>query len=247
MTSTLSAHRAYREYLSLDTLLDLQKPNTGQPDELLFIVVHQSHELWFKELLHELGGLQSALSAADSGHALRTLRRLRAGFTVLVAQIGALETLTAGQFAAFRERLGSSGFYSAQFREIELVLGRCDGDVARQFPEGSRARARIEDRASRPRLFASFLEYLAACGYPPDDVRSALRMLQRDDTVAAQVCEGLRDLDQAFQEWRFRHAVLARRVIGDRAGTGGSTGAEFLRSTVFTPSFPELWFVPDPE
>lgn len=234
---------AYREYLALDTLLAIQQPKTDQPDELLFLVAHQSHELWFKELLHELGGLQASLSNAASGPALRTLRRLRAILDVLTTQIDALETLTSEQFDAFRERLGSSGFYSAQFREIEMVLGRCDKAVAERFPEDGEDRTRIEARSAAPTVFDSFMEYLSAKGYSSHDVSSALRELYLDDGVVAQVCEGLVDFDQAFQEWRYRHAILARRIIGNKTGTAGTTGAEFLRKSVFTPSFPDLWHV----
>jgi tryptophan 2,3-dioxygenase len=241
VTGAHSAYFAYRKYLALETLLTIQRPNTGQPDELLFVIVHQSHELWFKELLQELSALQAGLSRAASGPVLRTLRRLHAIFKVLTAQIDALETMTSGQFDVFRGQLGGSGFYSAQFREIEMVLGRRDPALASQFPERSEDRARIEARSAQPTLFDSFTEYLSVKGYLSHDLKSALRDLYLEDEVAAQVCEGLVDLDQAFQEWRFRHAVLVRRIIGDKTGTGGTTGAEFLRRSVFTPTFPDLW------
>ncbi|MEX2974416.1 tryptophan 2,3-dioxygenase [Streptomyces sp. C184] len=244
MSNAHSAYFAYRDYLVLDTLLGIQRPNTEQPDELLFVVVHQSHELWFKELLHELDTLQVILSKAESGPALRTLRRTRAILKTLTAQIDVLETLTSGQFCAFREQLGGSGFYSAQFREIEMVLGRRGRTTAEHFPEGSADRARIEARSAEPTLFDSFLAYLSAKGYSPHDLPSALRGLHGDDGVVEQVCQALVDLDQAFQEWQYRHVVLVQRIIGDKDGTGGTAGAEFLRTSVFTPSFPALWNVP---
>jgi tryptophan 2,3-dioxygenase len=238
-----SFHRAYREYLALDTLLTLQQPNTGHTDELLFVIVHQTHELWFKEILHELCELRTALSGKAHGPALRTLRRLRAIVKLLVAQIDVLETLTPEQFGGFRDRLGGSGFYSAQYWEIEVMLGR-SGDVAAGFfPQDSEDRRRIAARASQTTLLEAFAQYLSVARYSPAAMGSALREASLRDGVEAQVSDGMLDLDQAFQEWRFRHAVLARRVIGDETGTGGSTGAEYLRRAVFEPSFPDLWHV----
>ncbi|MFD5798203.1 tryptophan 2,3-dioxygenase [Streptomyces diastatochromogenes] len=243
MSNSHSAYCGYRDYLVLETLLDIQKPITEQHDELLFVVVHQSHELWFKELLHELDALQVTLSKADSGPALRTLRRARAIFRALTAQIDVLETMTSEQFDAFRDQLVGSGFYSAQFREIEVVLGRRDGTAAEHFPENSPERARIRARAGEPTLFDAFLAYLDAKGYAPHDLPSALHGLHSDDGVVEQICQGLVDLDQAFQEWQYRHVVLVQRVIGNKIGTGGTSGAEFLRKAIFTPSFPALWHI----
>lgn len=245
MRNPHSAYSSYHDYLALDTLLDIQRPHTDKPDELLFVIVHQSHELWFKELLHELDALQANLRKADSGPALRTLRRTRAVLRALTAQIDVLETLTTEQFGTFRGALGKgSGFFSAQFREIEMVLGRRDGTVAEQFPEGSPGRARIEARAMEPTLFDSFLAYLSAEGYSPHDLPAALRGLYGDDGVAEQIRQALVDLDQTFQEWQYRHVVLVQRVIGGKMGTGGTSGADYLRAAIFTPSFPELWHVP---
>ncbi len=247
MSNSRFAYDAYRDYLELDTLLDIQRPNTEQPDELLFVVVHQSHELWFKELLHELDVLDPMLRKADSGPALRTLRRARSIIKALTAQIDVLETLTSEQFDTFRAHLGSgSGFYSAQFREIEVVLGRRDKTAAEQFPEGTSDRERIEARAAEPNLFDAFLEYLSATGYSPDDLSSVLSELHGDDGVAEQICQAMVDLDQAFQEWQYRHVILVQRVIGNKMGTGGTTGAEFLRRAVFTPAFPALWYMSNP-
>lgn len=247
MSNAKSAHDAYRDYLQLDTLLDIQRSNTDQPDELLFVVVHQSHELWFKELLHEFDVLNSMLRKMDSGPALRTLRRARMIIKALTAQIDVLETLTAERFDTFRTQLGNgSGFYSAQFREIEVALGRRDGTVAQQFPEGTSDRERVQARAAEPNLFDAFLEYLSAKGYSPDDLPSALSEVHDDDGVAEQVCQAMVDLDQAFQEWQYRHVILVQRVIGNKMGTGGTTGAEFLRKAVFTPAFPVLWYQSNP-
>lgn len=247
MSNARFGYDAYRDYLVLDTLLDIQRPNTEHPDELLFVVVHQSHELWFKELLHELEVLHPILRKADSGPALRTLRRARSIIKALTAQIDVLETLTSEQFDTFRTQLGGgSGYYSAQFREIEVVLGRRDKTAVEQFPEGSLDRERIEARAAEANLFDAFLEYLSAKGYSLDDLPSVLRDVHRDDCIVEQICQAMVDLDQAFQEWQYRHVVLVQRVIGGKKGTGGTAGADFLRRTVFTPSFPILWDMSDP-
>ncbi|MEU5980463.1 tryptophan 2,3-dioxygenase family protein [Streptomyces sp. NPDC047315] len=242
MTNSRIGYDSYREYLALDRLLDVQRPNTDQPDELLFVVVHQSHELWFKELLHELDALRPMLRKADSGPALRTLRRSRLIIKTLTAQIDVLETMTSERFETFRTKLGGgSGFYSAQFREIEVALGRRGRSAAEQFPEGSADRMRIETRAAEPNVFDAFLDYLSAQGYSPDDIPAALGSLHDDDGVVEQITQAMVDLDQAFQEWQYRHVVMVQRVIGNKRGTGGTAGAEFLRRAVFKPSFPALW------
>jgi tryptophan 2,3-dioxygenase len=256
MTADGSNDTAYRTYLELDTLLAIQRPKTDQHDELLFVIVHQIHELWFKQLLHELGAAQRSLASAADGPALRALRRTRSIIRVLITQIDVLESITPEQFDGFRELLGGSGHQSAQFREIEVVFGRRDRGAAEQFSPGSPDRKRIEARLGEPALFDSLIRYLAASGYLPTprgarvvpdspEIRQALRAAYREDGVAAQICERFVDLDQLLQEWRFRHAVLARRVIGDKTGTGGSSGAEYLRESVFRPSFPALWQVRD--
>ncbi|MFH8616452.1 tryptophan 2,3-dioxygenase [Streptomyces sp. NPDC017979] len=246
MTNSRIGYDAYRDYLALDRLLASQQPNTDQPDELLFVVVHQSHELWFKELLHELDGLRPMLRKADSGPALRTLRRSRLIIKALTAQIDVLETMSSERFETFRAKLGGgSGFYSAQFREIEVALGRRGASAAEQFPKGSADRERVETRAAEPSVFDAFQDYLSAQGYSPEDMPSALSGLHEDDGVVEQMFQAMVDLDQAFQEWQYRHVVMVQRVIGTKRGTGGTAGADFLRRAVFTPSFPELWYVRD--
>jgi tryptophan 2,3-dioxygenase len=235
----------YASYLALDQILDAQHPRSDEHDELLFIVIHQVYELWFKELLHELAALQRHLDSGRTPQALHTLRRTLTILKVAVAQIDVLETMTPREFTSFRTRLdAASGFQSAQFRELEAVLGRRDASVFRHYPQGSRERARIEAAMSRPALFDSFLAYLRAAGHQVgDDVRPTLLAVYRADGGEAQVAECLVDLDEGLQEWRYRHAKMVERTIGDRSGTGGSSGAAYLRSTIFHPFFPELWAV----
>jgi tryptophan 2,3-dioxygenase len=248
----------YAGYLRLDQLLTAQQPRSGEHDEMLFIVIHQIYELWFKQLLHELAKLQAQLEDGETTHAMRTLRRTLAVLKTVVAQLDVLETMTPTQFAGFRDALGtSSGFQSAQFRELEAVLGRRDPMMVAQYPADSPERARITAAMSRPSLFDSFLSYLAGQGYDvPADVRArdvteplaasdrvqqVLKTVYDENTDATAVCELLVDLDEGMQEWRYHHIKMVERTIGARPGTGGSAGATYLRTTLGTPTFPDLW------
>jgi tryptophan 2,3-dioxygenase len=154
--------------------------------------------------------------------------------------------MTPRKFTSFRALLdASSGFQSAQFRELEAVLGRRDASVFEHYPVGSAERARIAEAMDRPSLFDSFRTYLTGAGYPvaEDGIRAALLAVYSDDGGEAQVAERLVDLDEGVQEWRYRHVKMVERTIGDKSGTGGSSGAAYLRSTIFAPAFPELWAV----
>lgn len=258
--STEHAALTYTSYLSLDDVLAAQHPRSEEHDEMLFIVIHQVYELWFKQLLHELAHLRVRLEAGDTPHAVRTLRRVLTILKVVVAQIDVLETMTPSQFTSFRTRLdASSGFQSAQFRELEAVLGRRDARVFEHYPAGSAARSRIAELMSQPSLFDSFLRYLEVHGYevPPEAakrdvsrpweaspaVQDLLLRVYRDDAGPATVAEHLVDLDEGMQEWRYRHVKMVERTIGDKPGTGGSVGAAYLRTTVSSAAFPDLWAV----
>jgi tryptophan 2,3-dioxygenase len=250
----------YTSYLALDEILGAQRPRSDEHDEILFIVVHQVYELWFKELLHELAHLQQLLEEGRGSQALSTLKRILTILKLVVAQIDVIETLTPVQFLSFRERLESaSGFQSAQFRELEAVLGRRDRTVLAAYEEDSHAYQRIEAALERRSLYDSFLRYLTlrGCEVPPDrlerdvtlpveesqGVHAAVLAAYRDDGEAAQVCERMVDLDEGFQEWRYRHVKMVERTIGSRSGTGGSPGAKYLRTTLNQPMFPDLWSV----
>jgi tryptophan 2,3-dioxygenase len=250
----------YTSYLALDEILGAQRPRSDEHDEILFIVVHQVYELWFKELLHELVHLQRLLEEGQGSPALSTLKRILTILKLVVAQIDVIETLTPVQFLSFRDRLESaSGFQSAQFRELEAVLGRRDPRVLRAYEEDPDARSRIEAALGRRSLYDSFLRFLSLRGYPvPEErlerdvtqpveesegVHAAVLAAYRDDGEAAQVCERLVDLDEGFQEWRYRHVKMVERTIGSRQGTGGSPGAAYLHTTLNQPLFPDLWSV----
>jgi tryptophan 2,3-dioxygenase len=248
----------YSGYLRLDRLLSAQEPRSTEHDEMLFIVIHQVYELWFKQLLHELGKLQAELESGGTTHAMRTLRRTLAILKIVVAQLDVLETMTPTQFTRFRDWLGtSSGFESAQFRELEGVLGRRDPMMVAQYGPGSAERDRISAAMSRPSVFDSFVRYLGGQGYDvPEDIRErdvsqpleasdgmqqVLKKVYDDDTDAAAICELLVDLDEGMLEWRYRHVKMVERTIGGRQGTGGSAGATYLRTTIGKPTFPDLW------
>ena len=248
---------SYTSYLALDEVLAAQRPRSDEHDELLFIVIHQVYELWFKQILHEVEYLQENLEAGNTAHAIRGLRRILTILKVVVAQIDVLETMTPSQFTSFRARLdASSGFQSAQFRELEAVLGRRDERVFAHYPEGGEQRKRISEAMSRPSVFDSFLSYLKASGYdvpcdrvvtlpvePSEDLQAILLDMYRDDGGPSVVAECLVDLDEGMQEWRYRHVKMVERTIGDKTGTGGSSGATYLRTTLFQPMFPDLWAV----
>jgi tryptophan 2,3-dioxygenase len=240
----------YSGYLQLDQLLGAQQPKSTEHDEMLFIVIHQVYELWFKQILHELARLQRLLQAGDTMHSIRTLRRVLAILKIVVAQLDVLETMTPTQFRTFRDRLGtSSGFESVQFRELEAVLGR------RDFPKW----APQPEAANRPSVFDSFLRYLVTQGYEvPEQLRDrdvtapveaseamqqVLKRVYDDDSGAVAVSELLVDLDEGVQEWRYRHVKMVERTIGGLRGTGGSAGAAYLSSTLGKPTFPDLWAV----
>jgi tryptophan 2,3-dioxygenase len=238
----------YSEYLSLDQLLSAQNPRSEEHDELLFIVVHQVYELWFKQLLHELDGLRAALGAAEDTTALAVLKRVLSILKVAVAQVDVLETMTPLQFAGFRARLESaSGFQSAQFRRLEAVLGRRDHGALDRYPEGSTERISIVEEFGRPSLWDAYLSYLGHRGWPLGEAGTVamgtLVEVYRSGGPEMQIAERLVDLDEGLQEWRYRHAVMVMRTIGDKPGTGGSSGAGYLRSTLFSPVFPLLWEV----
>ena len=255
-----TASLTYSSYLRLDEVLGAQRPRSQEHDELLFIVIHQVYELWFKQLLHEGAMLQERLEEGDTPHALHTLKRILTILKTIVAQIDVLETMTPRQFLTFRDRLeAASGFQSAQFRELEALLGRRDEKVLRNYAPDSAEQRRIAAAMERRSLFDSFLRYLSTQGYnvpaealerdvtqplePSPDVQRALLATYRDDGEPAQVCERMIDLDEGVMEWRYRHVQMVRRTIGDKRGTGGSPGARYLATTLLTPAFPDLWAV----
>ena len=250
----------YGTYLAVDELLSLQRPRSEGPehDEMLFIVIHQVYELWFKQVLHEVDHVMALLEARDPYRAQHSLKRVLTILKVLVAQLDILETMTPLEFQSFRTRLeAASGFQSDQFRQLEFVLGHKSQAAIDRFPAASRARLALEQRYGSATLWDVFLKYLSREGYaippaslsrdvtariePSQDLQSTLIDLYRRDPKHAEMCERLVDLDEGLQEWRYRHVKMVQRTIGAKAGTGGSAGAQYLATTLMTPIFPDLW------
>ena len=252
----------YGKYLHLDELLAAQQPLSDGPehDELLFIVIHQVYELWFKQILHELDRLQVVLEAGDTHHALTGLKRVLTILKTLVAQVDILETMTPTSFSSFRTRLDTaSGFESLQFRLVEFALGHKRESALSHYPVGSPERVQLSERLGEPTLWDAFARHLAHLGYavpqevlardvrgavtPNAEMQQILLAIYRGDALTAQLCERLVDLDEGLQEGRYRHVKMVERTIGEKPGSGGSSGAQYLRSTLFRALFPDLWAI----
>jgi len=202
--------------------------------------------------------LKTLFAKQDTPRALHTLKRILTILKVVVAQIDVLETMTPLEFLSFRARLESgSGFQSAQFRELEFVLGAKSAAALERYKEGSAERKALERRLEEPTLWDAFLRFLAAKGLPvPREalerdvtqppvstpaLHPVLIQIYRTDPVLASLCERLVDLDEGTQEWRYRHVKMVQRTIGTKLGTGGSAGAAYLKTTLDRPVFPDLW------
>jgi tryptophan 2,3-dioxygenase len=252
----------YAKYLKLSELLSLQSPVSDGPehDETLFIIIHQVYELWFKEMLHEVDYLVVLLDRGEVARALHTLKRILTILKVVVAQVDVLETMTPLEFLSFRHRLDTaSGLQSHQFRELEFVIGAKNVKVLDRYDEGSPERTKLEQRFRSPTLWDAFLRYLKREGYavpeaqlsrdptalvtPDAQIQAILVEAYRAKAVTGELCERLVDLDEGLQEWRYRHVKMVERTIGAKTGTGGSSGAAYLLSTLNRPVFPDLWTI----
>ena len=245
----------YGEYLALGKILDAQHPRSDGPehDEMLFIIIHQVYELWFKQLLHELDHLTQLLEDGLTDRAGGVLNRMLKILKTVVAQIDVLETMTPLEFLSFRSFLAdASGFQSVQFREMEFGLGYKRKEILDAL-EGTRGWERLEERYESPSLWDAFLELLRESGYPveprpdvtapvtPDPaVQEVLLDVYRNNVRLRRLAENLVDLDEGIQEWRYRHVKMVERTIGHKPGTGGSAGSAYLRTTLKT-AFPDLW------
>ncbi len=252
----------YASYLKVDDLLRLQVPKSDpeQHDELLFITIHQVYELWFKQLLHELGKIVRDFDQGDTFGAIATFKRVCTIMKTLVGQLDILETMTPLSFSSFRDRLeSSSGFQSAQFREFEYVLGYKRPDMLQYHPEGGQARLQLERRLREPSLVDHFYNYLERQDVPiPHRLRTRaveqpsvadgtvqdhlLRLYETRGEVQI-LFELMTDFDEGLQEWRYRHVKLVERTIGNKKGSGGSLGVEFLKRSLFLSVFPDLWAI----
>ena len=248
----------YQRFAMLPELLSLQRPlsDPAEHDEMLFIIVHQVHELWFKAALHELDHARGLLVAGDEARVAATLKRVRSIMKVLVGQLDILETMTPVEFESFRDRLDTaSGFQSAQFRELEFALGMKKASVIRTFTEPDELE-RLKRRLQEPSLWDAFLRFMVHRGYevpdraldrdltepitPDPALQKVLVDAYQSDPGLVNLCERLVDLDEGFQEWRYRHVKMVERTIGNKPGTGDSAGVAYLVTTL-TPAFPDLW------
>ena len=250
----------YSNYLKINELLSLQQPVSEGPehDETLFIIIHQVYELWFKEVIHEMDYLKRLLEKNNTPRAQHTLKRILTILKVMVAQLDILETMTPLDFLSFRDRLESgSGFQSYQFRVLEYLLGLKDARHLARFPAESIERKELELRYHQPCIWDSFLNYLSLNNYKipknmlerdftkstqsSNEMQTILIDVYRNNPLILPICERLIDLDEGFQEWRYRHVKMVQRTIGTKIGTGGSSGADYLMKTLFKPVFPDLW------
>jgi tryptophan 2,3-dioxygenase len=252
----------YASYLDLEKLLTLQNPRStpAEHDEMLFIIIHQTYELWFKQLLHEFEKIKRDFSAGDLFAAIHSFKRARTIMKTLVAQIDILETMTPSSFSSFRDRLDTaSGFQSVQFRELEFLLGyKRQAAIAHlkpDFPGYERLQQRLTERT----VIDHFYDFFSTRGAKiPDDLkkRDLSQTNVADERVQAEILrlyknspevsilfELMTDFDEGLQEWRYRHIKLVERTIGAKHGTGGSPGVPFLKESLFKPIFHDLWAI----
>jgi tryptophan 2,3-dioxygenase len=261
----LTADDSYGGYLGLDRLLAAQQPRSRPEhhDELLFIVQHQTSELWLKLVLHELIAARGYLAADQLDPALKCLARVKNIQRTLTEQWSVLATLTPREYAQFRGALGdASGFQSHQYRAVEFVLGNKNAAMLQVFEGDQAARELLAEQLAAPTLYDEFLRLLARAGLDvPDavltrDVREPWRfepglvpvfrrIYESTDTPwgVYEACESLVDIEDNFQMWRFRHLLTVQRTIGAKSGTGGSSGVGFLRRALDLTFFPELYAV----
>jgi len=253
-----SRQMSYGDYLRLDTLLSAQQPLSDPPqhDELLFIIQHQTTELWLKLLVHELRSARALL-------ALKRMARVKHVQHTITDQWSVLATLTPSEYAEIRPFLAtSSGFQSAQYREVEFLLGNKSHDMVKVFAHDPEAHAALTTLLFQPSLYDEFLAYLARQGYAvpagcldrdwSQPHHSDPGLVEMFASVYAaperhwgvyETCEELVDVEDNFQQWRFRHLQVVQRTIGHKTGTGGSSGVDFLRRALDLTFFPELYEV----
>ena len=232
---------SYGSYLKIAELLDLQHGLSEEHDELLFIVAHQVYELWFKVVLDELEATRDRIDSDDIFFARHHLRRVHVIERLLIEQIEVLETMSPQDFLAFRSKLApASGFQSIQFREIEFLSGLKDPKYLARLEGSPEEMSRLQRRLDEHSLADAFHSLVERRGAPSllDIFRDRERFGDLFD-----LCEALLDHDEAFAHWRARHVLMVERQIGSKPGTGGSSGAQYLRSTLGKRFYPDLWEV----
>jgi len=253
----------YASYLGLDQLLAAQHPASDRHDELLFIIIHQTKELWLKEIIHEVRLAKGLIQAGETEPAYKALARVSRIQSIMTLSWDVLATMTPADYLSFRDGLGtSSGFQSWQFRTLEYLLGLKDASHLSFQDEGSEALAQLTAALEAPSLYDDVLGRMASHGLtipadvrardvtqlyaPSEAVEDAWLAVYRDTTrywELYQLAEKLVDLDDALLTWRHKHVLTVQRIIGGRPGTGGSDGAGYLQRTLQRRCFPELWSV----
>jgi tryptophan 2,3-dioxygenase len=261
----LAGMRTYADYLRLDRILSAQTPASSPPhhDEMLFIIQHQTSELWMKLMLHELDAVVASVKADRLEASFKVLARVGQIQRMLFEQWSVLETLTPNEYLQFRSALGrASGFQSHQYRALEFSLGNKDVQSLAPFQHDGPTHSWLEGYLRRPSLYDEFLRYLSRRGHavPKERLeRDFTQPYERHPAVVAvfkgiyedperhwdeyEMAEKLVDLEERFQLWRFRHMKTVERIIGYKPGTGGSSGVQFLRKALELTFFPELWDV----
>jgi tryptophan 2,3-dioxygenase len=261
----LQREKTYGDYLCLDQLLSAQKPRSqdAHHDEMLFIIQHQTSELWMKLMLHELDAAIASVRADRLEPCFKVLARVAQIQRMLFEQWSVLETMTPNEYLGFRESLGpASGFQSYQYRAIEFALGNKDANSLKPHRATPEIHAALEARLHQPSLYDEFLRLLSRRGLPipadrldrdfalpyehSDQVVGVFRTIYQDTErywSEYDMAEKLVDLEERFQLWRFRHMTTVKRIIGFRRGTGGSSGVGFLKQALELVFFPELWDV----
>jgi tryptophan 2,3-dioxygenase len=249
MTAT-PAGMTYADYLQLDRLLTAQQPLSTLHDEMLFIVIHQTKELWMKQMLHELHLAIDLIGEDRFAEAYKAMARISRIQAVMTLSWDVLSTLTPVDYLKFRDVLGtSSGFQSAQFRQIEFRLGLKEPNFCNHYAEGSAERASLQKALAEPSLREAAIDTLARAGFDVGDrsteaLAAAWLQIYRDADrwfELYELAEKLVDIDDALASWRHKHVLTVERIIGNKTGTGGSAGAPYLRATLEKRVFPELW------
>lgn len=252
----------YGSYLEVDALLKLQKVQSKPPqhDEMLFIIIHQTYELWFKQILHEFDLFRTQLAEGELWLGMKTLRRILVIMKTLVGQTDILETMTPLSFQSFRGFLDkASGFQSVQFRELEIICGLRSPMMLNIFREDDATSAKLRERMNEATIWETFCDFLTELGYdiekparihenglvfdPSDHNQEVLIGIMKNDPEIALLCELMVDFDEGLQEWRYRHVKMVERTIGSKPGTGGSEGIAYLKKTLHRMIFPDLWYI----
>lgn len=257
----MSENITYGSYLRLDDLLSCQQPQSGEHDEMLFVVLHQTMELWMKQIIHEIAAAQGEIRAGNPVPAYKHMARVSRIQAVMTQAWDILATMTPADYLNFRSLLGtSSGFQSAQFRALEYKLGLKDPAFLRFYAPGTAERAMLEQALSEPSLYDDALAQLARAGFdipasayrrapgaayePSEKVEAAWLAVYRDTQKhwpLYQLAEKLLDLDDALLTWRHKHVITVERIIGRKRGTGGTEGVGYLQQTLARRAFPEIW------